>query len=222
MDKSLLIQRQLNEASGKDQAPRIEALLSLDPKPDPNWGDPEDYGHTALHLACASESLNSVDALLKLPHLDPNRGNKHGWTPFLLCCVKGKILPVKHLLNDVRVNINQPDSSGATPLWWACARGSVLIVKWMIASGRWFDLDRRGKSVEERDRISPIDVARKSQRPDLASLLERYRANQAAARREIKAELGIRGLRHPPPAFYGTMLGMTSLGFFLRLYLFLG
>lgn len=85
---------------------------------------------------------------------------------------------------------NTPDRNGQTALWIACSWNNHLaVVKWWIASGHPLDLKVVGKWGDEI--FTPLEIARRYNCMEIVSLLERYRQNPMATRREVCWELGV-------------------------------
>jgi ankyrin repeat protein len=150
------------------------------------------HGYTALHFACRDDHHEIVSVLLMHPQINVNQKNNKGSTPFLLGCLNGRVEVVKILLKDSRVNINMADDNGCTPLLYASYDGYVEVIKWMIAlrgDDLDLDLDEKGKYIGIE--YSAIEVARKENKTEVVSLLERFTANPSQARHEFRFELGL-------------------------------
>jgi len=144
-----------------------------------------------LHFACWDDSRSAViPLLLAHPDIDVNAKSKYGGsTPFFYAC-GGHTSCVREMLKDPGVKVNEPNNIGETPLWRASYYGYLDIIKWWIASGREMDFGKPG-DVEKTDAIG---VAKKYGKTDVATLLERFKSDDAAkTRSEVRKELGING-----------------------------
>ena len=88
------------------------------------------------------------------------------------------------LLEDPRVDTTFADENDCSPLWWAAAHSYHEVIEWLIASNRDLgDLDKEG------DGFTALGAARWSERSEVVSLLERFIANPAQTRRELRMKL---------------------------------
>ena len=92
------------------------------------------------------------------------------------------------LLQDQRVMVNEPDNDGGTPLRYAASEGHHDVVKWWIVSGREMDLGTPGDG-----KTDAIGTAKMMRKPEVASLLERFKNDASKTRSEVRLELGING-----------------------------
>jgi len=94
------------------------------------------------------------------------------------------------LLEDPRVDITLADDFGRTPLWYATCSGHFQVIEWLVASGR--DLgdinEQKGKHWDD-DEYTALEIAREN-KTEAASLLERFMANPAQTRHEVRVKLG--------------------------------
>ena len=93
------------------------------------------------------------------------------------------------LLKDLRINVSLADDNRRTPLWLAACWGCDDVIEWLIASGRDLgDVNQKGKWGGEH---TAMEIARKNQKSGVESLLERFMANQAQTRHELRVKLGL-------------------------------
>jgi len=99
---------------------------------------------------------------------------------------------VRLLLKDPRVDIILEDDNGRTPLWWASSNGNREVIEWLIASGR--DLgdvrNKKGKDWDDKE-YTALEIASEYERTEVVSLLERFLANPALTRHELRVKLGV-------------------------------
>jgi hypothetical protein len=104
-----------------------------------------------------------------------------------------KVEVVKVLLKDSRVDINLADNGGWTPLWRASKQGDIEAIKWMIASGKEIkSLDVKATNsgpFGDDQEYTAIEIARKKNKTEVVSLLERFMANSMQTRHEVRVEL---------------------------------
>jgi len=77
----------------------------------------------------------------------------------------------------------------ATPLWKAACNGHSEVVE-VLACGRDLDLNRRGFHFDGNEYF-PLELARKRNKTEVVSPLERYLANPAQTRHELRVKLGL-------------------------------
>jgi hypothetical protein len=175
-------------------ANQVKDFLEDNPAFDVNE-DLDGAGRTALHIACRDDHHEIVSVLLVHPQINVNQRNDGGDTPFLLGCLLGKVEVVKVLLKDSRVDINMADNYECPPLWWASCYGHDEMIKWMIAL-RGDELDLAKKGMYRGQEYTAIEIARKENKTEVVSLLERFTNNPVEIRREVKNELRLRGLSY--------------------------
>lgn len=165
----------------------VRKILKENPKINVNWRNMDDSESTALSVACRLLHENIIPLLLAHPDMDLNQ-KIAGETLFGWGCSQGKIACVRMLLRDGRVNLNMPDNLGFTPLWWAASNGHLEVIKWWIVSGREMDLGK------PKDVYTDAVMAAKGKgKAEITALLEKFKANPAQARSEIRKELQITG-----------------------------
>jgi len=130
--------------------------------------------------------------MLHHPDLNVNLQNKYGYTPFSNCCTHGHVAVVCELLKDPRVDVILDDGLGRTPLWWASHMRQLEVVEWLVASGR--DLgDVKGIHWKDGKESTPLEMARKGENAPIIAVLERFLANPAQTRCELRVKLGVLG-----------------------------
>jgi hypothetical protein len=157
----------------------------LEEDKDINVNSKDDGGWTALHWACTNNYDRIVAMLLAHPDIDVNQKTHSRITPFWLACRKGNTLCVRSLLKDERVLVNEPSNYRYTSLYWAAYFGYLETIKWLIASGREVNLGEPGD--EHSDAIGGAEA---NEKPEVVSLLEKFRDHQTQTRHEIRIELG--------------------------------
>ena len=111
-------------------------------------------------------------------------------TPLLLACFNGRLLVVQLLLKHPRVSVTLADNDGCTPLRWGSYKGSYQNIECLIVSGRDLgDLNQTGKDWNED--CSALEIARKKNETEVVSLLERFTANPAQTRHEVRMQLDL-------------------------------
>ena len=91
----------------------------------------DDFGHTALHLACLNENLGVVKYVFEY-FCDNDCLNILCNTPLHLSCIQGSIDLVKYLVNERGCNPIIENINGHTPLHIACQYGNIVVVKYLI------------------------------------------------------------------------------------------
>ena len=172
----------------------VSSLLSAHPGLDVNWVNTSDYHYTALHRAALNNHVEVVKLLLAHPDINVNVQSVYGYTPFSYSCGSANtILVAQVLLKDPRVDVTLDDNNGQTPLWFACRNGFREMVERLIASGR--DLgdikNKKGKNREDGEGHTVLEIARKKRRREIVKLLERFIANPAQTRHEVRVKLGV-------------------------------
>jgi len=101
---------------------------------------------------------------------------------------------VRVSLKDPRVDIILEENNGCTLLWWVSCWGRREVVECLIASGRDLgDIEnkRGGHWNGEWEKSSALEMARKYDKTEVVSLLERFLANPAQIRHELRVKLGV-------------------------------
>jgi len=181
----------LYDAAQDGRVSEVSSLLRDHPDINVNWTD---YNHrTALHAAGWNGHVEVVKLLLAHPDIDVNVRNRYGQTPFSIGCWydQGSII-VRLLLKDPRVDVKLDDNEGCTLLRYASCSGRHEVIEWLIASGR--DLgDVENKKGEHWDGkyYTALEIAREYEKTEAVSLLERFLANPAQTRHEVRVKLGV-------------------------------
>jgi len=220
------------KAAEKGDEVAMKQILSENSSINVNWKNEKKNGMTPLHRACNKGHDKIVALLLAHPDIDVNVKTSGGETPFCLTCRTGRISCAQLLLKDARVQVNEPNNEGYTPLRWAARGGHLDIIKVWIASRMEMNLGEPGNektdaigAAKNPEKKSSEDCEyfeeRKDRCAEVATLLEKFKANPAQTRTEIRKELGIAGrcrliLRSTS---FTIILDPTSLPF-LRLDLF--
>jgi len=179
-------EERLGAAAMHDKVDAVKDLLRGNPSLNVNWKDGS--GWTALHTACSKGHDSIVALLLAHPAIDLNPQDNLGQTPFWGACYYGSSECARILIRDTRARVNDPDEGGQTPFRWAAFRGHLDIILWLLASGRDLDLGSPGN-----DKTDAIGEAKKAGNTAVASLLERFKNDQAQTRHEVRRKLGITG-----------------------------
>ena len=150
------------------------------------------YQWTPLHSASCRGHFEVVKVLLEHSNINVNVKSKDGSTPLALGCWSGYASIVQLLLKDPRVNVALDDNYGCTPLWYASRDGHCEVIEWLIASGR--DLgdveSKKGKVWENSNDHTAVEIARENNMTEVVSVLERFIANPAQTRHELRVKLG--------------------------------
>ena len=172
--------------------PSLKSQLCLRDHPGINVNWKEDQRWTPLHGVSVNGHHEIVKLLLAHPAINVNSKTRTGDTPFLFACLYGRVSVVRELLKDPRVDITLADNKQCTPLWWASRNGHHEVIECLIASGR--DLgdieNQKGKHWDGKN-YSALEIARRNRKTEVVSLLERFIANPAQTRREVRAKLGV-------------------------------
>jgi len=167
-------------------AKKMVELMRQDPGFNVNMSQDGD-GWTLLHVACYENRRSAViPLLLAHPDIEVNLRDMHGWTPFLGACANAATSCVREMLTDSRVKVNEPDNDGYTPLCHAAANGRLDIIKWWLVSERGMYLGEPGDQKSD-----AIGAAKRFGRPEVVTLLERFKENPGLARHQVRAELGL-------------------------------
>ena len=118
--------------------------------------------------------------------------DKGGRTPLSTGCQYGRLSVFRVLLKDPRVDVTLDDPKGRTPLWKASPHGYHEVIEWFIASGR--DLgdvkNKKGTDWDGKD-YTALEIARKENKTEVVSVLERFIANPAQTRHELRVKFGV-------------------------------
>ena len=101
----------------------------------------------------------------------------------------GDVTVLQLLLKDPRVDVNLRDHEGRTLLWLASLEGHFSAVEWLIASKR--DLEVNLKGHLDGQVYIALDIARVRRKNEVVTLLERFTANPAQTRHEVRVKLGV-------------------------------
>jgi len=186
------VEKRLCEAAKNSRVEEVLSLLRDHPDLDVNCGTEI---NAALHFACFNGCVEMVQALLAHTGINVNIQSLGGQTPLSFACECDLVSVVQLLLKDPRVDVTLGDKRDCTPLWRASYRGHIGVVEWLIASGR--DLgdveNRKGKDWGDVELTAP-EAARERKRTEVASLLERFMANPAQTRLQIRQRLAVQGI----------------------------
>jgi len=117
--------------------------------------------------------------------------NDDGETPFSAGCRRGQVTVVEVMLKDPRVDITPDDIDGRTPLWWASRNGHHEILERLIArSSDLGDIENKKGKMIGKD-YTALEIARRERHTEVVSLLERFMANHAHTRHELRMKLGM-------------------------------
>ena len=187
MDNPLV--RLLHEFCSSGNTSEVVSLLRDHPNLNVNWTN--EITWSALHYASFHGHSDIVKLLLAHTpaSVNPNIKGWNGQTAFSLACQTGHLETAGLLLGDPRVEITLEDGLGCTPLWYASANGKTKVMKWLMASGRDLgDLNQTGNY--HGVQYTALEIAQERKKFRLTALLERFMANSAQTRHEIRAELG--------------------------------
>ena len=211
---------ELYSAAQGGRVPEVMVLLRDHPGLNVNWANNQSQD-TSLHRASCDGHAEVVKLLLAHPAISVNPKTNNGQTPFSLACLNGHVSVVSVLLQDPRVNIVLEDNSGRTPLWKAAYFGHHEVVEWLIASARNlgdFQNNMKGKHFDGKE-YTALGIARREKKAEVVSVLERFMANPAQTRQQLRQKLNITG----PVLFHSiwltSLLSYSSLSFFLFFFL---
>jgi len=94
------------------------------------------------------------------------------------------------LLKDPRVHVTLDDNMGRTPLWHASSEGNLEVIEWLIASGEDLGDIGHAKGNWDGEEYTPLEIARKENMTEAVSVLQRFIANPALTRHELRVRLG--------------------------------
>lgn len=133
----------------------------------------DDYGQTALHLACINDSRENVRLLLAKLKDDSQQINSQdndGCTSLHVACEAGHVEVVRELLNTGVINIFIKDIEGRTALHKACTNNHLEVVETL--------LNNSPKLVNAQDNkgYAPLHIACKQGYIQLQEILLKYQA----------------------------------------------
>lgn len=159
-------------------------LLLSDPRIKVNLGD--NNSTTALSMACMSGRGKVVTLLLAHPDINVNqKSGGFATSPFMEACKGGFVDCVRPMLKDPRVDVNATDAGESTPMYCAARNGHMGVIKWWIASGREIDLGKPG----DLWKTDAIGIAKRREKHEVVSLLERFRDHPEQTRYQTRQEL---------------------------------
>jgi len=182
-------EKRLHEAAWINDVAVVKFLLSEHPKLDVNRQN--EYGKTALHLACHAGHHEVVQLLLAHPKINPNAQHNNGSSCLVVSVYWRRTQCAKLLLKDSRVDVNLDEWDHRTALWWASCFGYLEIVKWLVAlRGAELDLERKVKCGI--DLFTPLEVAIARGQTAIASFLTKFKEAPKVLIKELQRELGVR------------------------------
>jgi len=186
------MEQQLHQAAKTGNLGQVKRILRDHPETDVNW-ESDYFDLTALDWACIRGHASVVSTLLAHPTIHVNTKGRVGWTALWYAAYRGPVTCLRLLLEDPRVDVNSHTRCGETALIQATSCGRLDSVRWMIASGRNFDLGKRGR---KDDAIASAKVESwesddtKKAKDAIVSLLKRWKKDPAQTRFEVKVGLG--------------------------------
>ena len=183
------VKQKLLDAARHGRVSEVSSLLRDHPEINVNWTKEIQDSH--LHKACWNGHVEVVKLLLAYPNIDVKVNNRSGYTPLSYGCQSGRVSVVRLLLKDPRVNVTLDDGNGRTPLWCASREGKHAVIEWFIASGRELGDIKNNKGTYGSNEFTALEIARNWQRTEVVSLLERFIANPALTRHELRVKLGV-------------------------------
>jgi len=145
-------------------------------------------GWTALHTASSRGNFAVVKFLLAQPGIDVNSQSLRGQVPLEIACRGNKVSVVELLVKDPSVNAAFAKPDRRTSLWYASLLGHVEVIEWLLASGRDLgDLDEEG--IWFGQGFTPLEVAKKENKVEAVSLLEKFLINPQQTRHELRVKL---------------------------------
>ena len=185
----LIMEQQFMAAADAGRVEEVESLLRDHPGINVNWANEIQW--TPLHNASKNGHAEVVKLLLAHPQISLNVRTSAGQTPFSLGCEFGHVSVTQLFLKDPRVDVILDDKDEHTPLWWASIYGRYEVAEWLIASGRRLGgITKKGK-MNDGQRLTPLEVARRREKWDVALLLERFMVNREQTRHELRVKLGV-------------------------------
>ena len=186
------VESQLYAAAHEGLASEVSSLLRDHPGLDVHWENQLSYFQTALHTASVNGHVDVVKLLLAHPNIKVNLRQQYGRTPFALSCANGNEAVIRVLLKDSRIDITLADHAERTPLWIASCSGHDKAIEWLIASGRELGdvKNKKGKHWDDQE-YTALEIATKKDQAKATSVLERFIANPAQTRYEIRVKLEV-------------------------------
>jgi len=121
-----------------------------------------------LHSASFKNHTEVVKLLSAHPAIVVNAQSLDELTPFLLGCRNGKVPVVQLYLKDPRVDVTLADGNGRTPLLlW-----HLEVIEWLVVR------NKKGKHPWNHQEYTALEIARKENKTEVVSLLERFVSNQ--------------------------------------------
>ena len=189
------VEKKLYDATAGGRVSEVSSLLRDHPEITVNWTNSDYSQWTPLHIASLEGHVEVVKLLLAHPKINVNVKDWNGRTSLLFGCWEGQVSVVGVLLKDPPVDVMLHDNEGCTPLWWASRYGKHQVIERLIASGR--DLgdikNKKGKHYNSKD-YTALEIARRENKAEAVSVLERFLANPAQTRLEIRQKLNFTGL----------------------------
>ena len=96
----------------------------------------DEYGRTALHVACSCENLPIIKYLCEVAKANTELCDNRGCTAFYKACTSENLPIVKYLCEEAKVNTEAANEDGITALQIACFCGCLPIVKYLCEVAR--------------------------------------------------------------------------------------
>lgn len=145
-------------------------------------------GNSPLHLACKFDYPDLCIFLLSHPQINVNIRNSLRFTPLHTACSDGALRSLDLLLADPRVDLNAVTIFKATPLWTAAAKGNAEVIRRMMASGRDFEMDKKG-SYDGKNLTTPLIIATQKGHNDVVALLRNFKKTPSRTSTPLQPEL---------------------------------
>ncbi|KAK6703586.1 hypothetical protein SNK04_013514 [Fusarium graminearum] len=174
LDEGALLEEVMNDghdtmgiAVSRGQLDILRCLIEASPEGTINNASPN-FGVPRLHMATYGHHTKSVETLLSIPGIEPNKIDNSGRTALLLAAREGFDDIVQILVDDARVDPNLIDWFGSTPLFAAVRNNHVKVLEVLLKSPK--------VTTEIRDGYG-IDLywwAERFENPEVLSLLQQY------------------------------------------------
>ncbi|EKJ76554.1 hypothetical protein FPSE_03314 [Fusarium pseudograminearum CS3096] len=174
LDEGALLEEVTNDghdtmdiAVSRGQLDILECLIEASPEGTINNARPN-FGGSRLHMATYGHHTKSVETLLSIPGIEPNRIDNSGRTALLLAAREGFDDIVQILVDDARVDPNLIDWFGSTPLFAAVRNNHVKVLEVLLKSPKITTDIRDGYG---------IDLywwAERFENPEVLSILQQY------------------------------------------------
>ena len=128
----------------------------------------EQYGATALHLACSRGNVDAVALLLESEGIEVNIQDKQQDTPLHSACLNGSATIVEMLLNH-GADALIANEEGVLPIHVACQEGNVAIVRNIMRLR--FNERQEMLTRYDNEQNYPLHLACKSGVPELVQIL---------------------------------------------------